>query len=177
MSVFQPPPLQDLKTLPVAYQLWFNELRKLLNDNVVGQIAWSRIDTSGSSLSDISTRNHNLLSAFDGGSSGEYYHLTNSQHKSLTAVSTVTTNTIIDGTYGYVLVDASSGAVTITLPSASTKKRFHIKKIDSSVNAVTITRFGSDTIEGSTSKSLATQYKSYTIYSDGTATWYIEGST
>lgn len=177
MADFQPAPLQDVKQLPPSYQLWFNAIRKLINDNVVGSISWSRIDTSGSSLSDITTRTHNLLTAMDGGTTGQYFHLTDSQHKNLTALTTLTTNTTLDTSHGYVLVNSTSGTITITLPAATTRKRYHIKKIDSSVNSVDITRAGSDTIEGSTSVSLTAQYDSVTIYSDGTSVWYIEGTT
>lgn len=177
MADFQPAPLQDVKQLPPSYQLWFNAIRKLINDNVVGSISWSRIDTSGSSLSDITTRTHNLLTAMDGGTTGQYFHLTDSQHKNLTALTTVTTNTTLGTSNGYVLVDCTSGAVTVTLPAATTRKRYHIKKIDSSVNAVTVDADGSDTIEGSGTTSLSSQYNSVTLYSDGVSTWYIEGST
>ena len=63
-------------------------------------------------------------------------------------------------TIGSVFVcDASGGAFTLTLPAASAEKRILvIIKSDSSVNAVTISRDGSDTIEGSTTLSLASQY-------------------
>src|SRR5579862_1124233 len=58
-----------------------------------------------------------------------------------------------------VLANASSKAIKITLPLASnTGQLVHVKKIDSSNNVVTVGRQGSDTIEGSTSKPLSTQY-------------------
>ncbi len=44
-----------------------------------------------------------------------------------------------------ILCDASGGAITITMPALSTipdEKIYHIKKIDSSVNAVTIASGG-----------------------------------
>lgn len=91
---------------------------------------------------------------------------------------TYTTNTSLTVLNdGYVMVDATTAPLTITLSSAVTQKRYHIKKIDNSANAVTISRTGSDLIEGVTTKSLATQYKSFTLYSDGVNKWYIESST
>ena len=72
----------------------------------------------------------------------------------------------------YVLVDASSGNITITLPEPSKATQVDVKKIDSSTNAVTVEPNGSETIDGSSSKTIDTQYESYTFISDGT-NWYI----
>lgn len=73
--------------------------------------------------------------------------------------------------------DATSAAFAITLPAAasSTEKMFLFKKIDSSVNAVTVTRAGSDTIDGATTYVLSAQYDWLIIQSDGTANWKIVG--
>lgn len=71
-----------------------------------------------------------------------------------------------------VLANASSGAITITLPSPSSNAIVNVKKIDSSTNAVTVEPNGSETINGSSSKTIDTQYESYTFISDGT-NWYI----
>ena len=117
------------------------------------------------------------MTAFDGGTSGERYHLTNSQHSSITSLNTYTTTQALTSANGYVLCDATGGIFTVTLPAASARKRLHIKKIDVSANAVTISPSGLDTIEGLTFVTLPTQYKSYTLYSNGTSTWYIEGQT
>ena len=68
------------------------------------------------------------------------------------------------------LVSAASGAVTVTLPAvgASEGLVMTIKKIDASANAVTIDGAGAETIDGAATKSLASQYKAYTVMSDGT---------
>lgn len=75
--------------------------------------------------------------------------------------------------------DATSAAIAVTLPAASTSrdKLFIIKKIDSGGNAVTVTRAGSDTIDGATSFALTAQYNWVVIQSDGTADWRIVGKT
>lgn len=75
--------------------------------------------------------------------------------------------------------DATSGAIAVTLPAASTSldKVFIIKKVDSSGNAVTVTRVGSDTFDGATSFVLSAQYDWVVIQSDGTATWRVIGKT
>jgi len=92
------------------------------------------------------------------------------------AVVTKTTNYTITSTDDTILADASGGSFTLTLPSASSNsgKIFRIQKIDSSLsNSITISRAGSDTVEGDTSTSLVTQYDAVTLISDGSATWYI----
>lgn len=70
-------------------------------------------------------------------------------------------------------VDATSGAVTITLPPANTwlGKKYLIKKTDASANAVTINRSGSDTVDGATSVSLTTRYDSILLVSNGVSAW------
>jgi len=70
-----------------------------------------------------------------------------------------------------VLVDASSGNVTITLPEPSKATQVNVKKIDSSTNIVTVVPNGGS-IDGETSKEISTQYESYLFISDG-SNWYI----
>lgn len=76
----------------------------------------------------------------------------------------------------FIIVDASSAAVTITLPPALSMKfrgELNIKKIDSSSNAVTIDGHVSETIDGTTTKVIAIQYVNITLISDG-SNWYIK---
>ena len=49
-----------------------------------GTLSWGKVNKTGSSLTDIATRNHNDLQSIQGGASGEYYHLTQSQLSGLT---------------------------------------------------------------------------------------------
>lgn len=72
-----------------------------------------------------------------------------------------------------VLCTGGVSGITITLPAATnTGLVLHIEKVDSGAGAVTVSRAGSDTIEGATTASLASQYSSVTLVADGTATWY-----
>lgn len=73
-----------------------------------------------------------------------------------------------------ILMDASGGARTVTLPLAATSNRvvLTIKKIDSSANAVTIDGNGAETIDGAATQVLAAQWDSFTIQCNGTA-WFI----
>lgn len=74
-----------------------------------------------------------------------------------------------------ILVNATSGAVTITLQPAlqCEQKRITIKKTDSSGNAVTIDADGAETIDGSATKSLATQYKTYELIAQNGSWWIV----
>ena len=73
-----------------------------------------------------------------------------------------------------ITVDASSAAVTITLPTAADNEGrvLHIKKIDSSANNVTVDGEGSETIDDQATKVISAQYSDMRIVCDGTA-WFI----
>lgn len=180
MARLQPPPIKDVKDLPYSLQKWYDQLRNFIS-STAGTIPWITVSKTGSNLTDIVTRNHDDLQTVSGGGAADYYHLKQTEHTSLVGLTTYTNAaspvTLTSTSSGYILCNCTSGAITINLPAASTRKRFHIKKIDSSVNAVTINRAGADTIEGSASASLSTQYASITLYSDGSSIWYEEAST
>jgi hypothetical protein len=68
-------------------------------------------------------------------------------------------------------VDASGGAVTLNLPAISGLTlsgawSIGIKKTDSSANAVTASRNGTDTIDGATTKSISQQYAGFVLIPD-----------
>ena len=73
-------------------------------------------------------------------------------------------------------VDATAGAVTITLPAVATTrvgKRYTVRKVDTSTNAVIVDGNASETIDGDTTQILFTQYTSLTLVNTGTA-WLIK---
>lgn len=73
---------------------------------------------------------------------------------------------------GLVLIDATAGNVAITLPAASVASRFLFRRIDTTANTVTISRAGSDTIEGAgTSVSLVGNAACRELVSDGGTKW------
>ena len=97
---------------------------------------------------------------------------------SLTGLTVVskTANYTATLTDAMILVDATGGAVTITMPAATTPGQFYlIKKTDISINAVTISRAGADLLDGSTTVALATQFSARILISDGTSRWYVFG--
>lgn len=72
-----------------------------------------------------------------------------------------------------ILCDATTAAFSVTLPSASTSsgRVFVVVKTDSSGNAITIDPNASETINGSTTTTVTTQYQSYQMQCNGTA-WF-----
>jgi hypothetical protein len=84
--------------------------------------------------------------------------------------------TMTTSDYG-ILANASTAALTITLPPASKAGMVvHIKKIDNSSHAVTVSRAGTDTIEGAITKTLTAQYQSLTLLAGGNGVWYIQSN-
>lgn len=89
----------------------------------------------------------------------------------------ITTNSTMLITDDYVEIDATSGNITYTLLAATARQRpIYFKRLDNSGNTVTIARVGSDTIDGATSKVIATQYGSLALKSNVLTTWDIYGT-
>lgn len=74
------------------------------------------------------------------------------------------------------ICDDSSGAITVNLPAvaSSTHKSLTVIKTSAS-NTTTLDGNASETINGSTTLALSTQWDSKTVICDGTA-WYIKAS-
>lgn len=94
-------------------------------------------------------------------------HALNTKVVSKTATYTAANESII-------LVDASSGAVTINLPAASglSGRQYTIKKTDSSINKVTIDANASETIDGEAAKILWSKNDKIIVVSDG-SNWFV----
>lgn len=106
-------------------------------------------------------------------SAGSTLHVAGSYQGAMTAL---TTNTTLDGTHQYITADATAAGFAITLPACTSTifgRSYDIKKIDSTVNAVTVTRSGSDLIDGATTLAIVQQYRAYKFVCSATATWYI----
>lgn len=73
-----------------------------------------------------------------------------------------------------ILFSTTGGASTINLPAAAsnTGKLYYIKKTTSDYNVLTIDGNSSETIDGSTTTTLNTQYESIQIVSDG-SNWHV----
>lgn len=71
-----PPPPIGTPANSYAWQDWYIKLGEQVSSI---QVTWAQLDKSGSSLSDIVTRPHSSLQSLQGGTPGEYYHLTSAQ--------------------------------------------------------------------------------------------------
>lgn len=91
------------------------------------------------------------------------------------AIETITGATTLDNTHSVVLCNATGGAFTVTLPAAvdNPGRRYYIKKIDSSANAVTIDGNAAETIDEATTQILRDQYATLAIVSDGSEWWIL----
>lgn len=87
----------------------------------------------------------------------------------------LSSNTTLDNTYYTVLVDATGGNRTITLPTATgnANRIYVVKKIDASANTVTIDGNGFN-IDGAATKVISTQWAGATVHCNGGG-WYITG--
>ncbi len=90
----------------------------------------------------------------------------------MSLVTQATTYTVAANIY-YVRGDATAGGFTVTLPPALNNqgRKILLKKIDSSGNAVTVSKAGSDTIEGSNTVSLGSQWDKLHVISNGVNAW------
>jgi Head domain of trimeric autotransporter adhesin len=90
------------------------------------------------------------------------------------AIATKTANYTATASDYTIVCNNTSGAITITLPAASTAagRVYVVKKISAVFNNVTIDANASETIDGVTTRVLSSQYESVMIQCDGTS-WYI----
>jgi hypothetical protein len=86
---------------------------------------------------------------------------------------TVDSDQTVTSEFGFWFADATSAAITLTLPPANAHrgKSWTAKKVDSSVNAITIAT-AAGTIDGGASVTLSSQWDSVTVTSDGSR-WLI----
>ena len=78
----------------------------------------------------------------------------------------------------FTTVDAASGDKALTLPDASkvSGETYVVEKSDSSSNTVTVNTFGSQTISGSSTYQITSQFDGLTVFSDG-SDWIILSNT
>lgn len=92
----------------------------------------------------------------------------------ITPVSTVSSNSTLLTSQYVILADATSGNVTLTLPDATQciNSHFAVKKIDSSANTIMIVTTSGQTIDGSATRTITTQYEALLLVNNG-QNWFI----
>lgn len=106
-----------------------------------------------------------------GGTTDSYWVELYNSTGEFNTIDAVTASATLTASQNCVLVDASSGDITLTLPAATLKKIFNIVRIDSSTNVVTVAANGTDTIFGNTSETIPYQYKTLKIVGLTTTMW------
>lgn len=88
---------------------------------------------------------------------------------------TETANYTVQAADEIILGDATSGAITISLPTAAAaaNRILRVKKIDSSVNIVKVDPDGAETIDGAADFDLTAQHEVIEFGSDGTDWWIL----
>ena len=177
MAVIVGPPPIHTPITDYSWKRWLQRLQESLGGGS-GAGTFNGLDFTNSNITSIVSRAHNNLQSFNGGSSGEYYHLTEDHHGGLTAVTSITNSdspySALD-TNGTILCDATSGAITVNLPAISsvdTGRIYTIKKMDAAANNITIDGNASETIDGATTQTLTTQYERIQIQNSGSE-WVI----
>lgn len=106
MTTFPPAPRDKNLDSPV-WRDWLNRVRTTLSS--AGTL-FSELNFTGSNLTSIATRDHNDLTSKQGGTAGEYYHLTQAENTTL-ANSTTGTWT---PTFTNLTVVLGAGSITYT---------------------------------------------------------------
>jgi hypothetical protein len=91
------------------------------------------------------------------------------------AITTKTASYTASGSDYTILCNNTSGAITISLPTAAgcTGRVYVIKKVSPAGNTVTVDGYLAETIDGNSTYVLTTQYSTVTIQSDGTNWWVL----
>ena len=103
-------------------------------------------------------------------------HATNKSYVDTAVAQTATVKSadyIATTSDGAILVNASGGAVIITLPTAvGSTRAYSVKKTDASANTVTVATTGGQTIDGGATATIAVQYVAVSVVSDG-SNWFV----
>lgn len=136
--------ISDANTAASQYSLYLDEINKTLN------VKWKE----------------------SGG--GVYSKIIHTQGPLTTVLSTKTATYTIIATDSIILANATTGAFTITLPTAVgiTGRQYTVKRTNAGANNVTVGTTSSQTIDGATTKTLGGQWSFVTVVSDG-ANWVI----
>ncbi len=115
MAVVLPPTPVGVPPGHSFWNDWYEKLRTLVNEGSIS-VLWSNINFSGSNITSIASRAHNNLQSMQGGSAGEYNHLTNTQLARATTViskaGVPTTSDIAAGQWA-IYKDTSGGTIKL----------------------------------------------------------------
>lgn len=138
-------------------------------DTVIADIAHTTINSVTVSFAAAPSSNEYRVVVLSGGSTGGDSNLAITQ---IDDTDSPYTAALADE---FIEADATNGAITINLPTAvgNDGKRYWIKKIDSSANAVTVDGDGAETIDDAATFILNSQYDTLAIVSNGAEWWVL----
>jgi hypothetical protein len=84
----------------------------------------------------------------------------------ISAIRSITASAVTAAAWDVLLCDATSNAITVTLPTATAGNRVTVKKTDAGANAVTLT----GTVDGAVNPTLTNQHQALNLVADG-STW------
>lgn len=99
MAVLLPPTPVGVPPGHSFWNDWYEKLRTIVNQGSIS-VLWGNINFSGSNITSIASRAHNNLQSIQGGTAGEYFHLTAAQYAALTAGPHNTLSGLQGGTAG-----------------------------------------------------------------------------
>lgn len=121
MAQLIPPIPKELLT-PDSYiwRDWFNNLRNILVGAVEGTVAWASLNFTGSNITDLVSRRHADLQSLQGGTAGQYYHLTAADYTSVTTTfGSQTANFVYAAPNGSAGVPTFRALVSADIPALS----------------------------------------------------------
>lgn len=124
MAVILPPTPIGVPPGHSFWNDWYEKLRTLINTGAIS-VLWSNINFAGSSLADLTTKDHNVLSSIQGGGVNEQYHLTALDYATVTAIKTKAgdpTTTDITASKWAIYKNTSSGNVRLWVNDGGTMK-------------------------------------------------------
>lgn len=75
---------------PTDSYVWQDYQIRLQQYLTTSTVLWANLDKTGSNLTDIATRLHSSLQSLQGGTAGEYYHITSAQATNVANLPTFT---------------------------------------------------------------------------------------
>lgn len=116
MSGGLPPPPTRAANGDFAWTAWYNQLYTLLS--TTGAVSWALVNKAGSSLADLQSKGHNLLTAIQGTGSFHISQLEGTNVTGLTSAPVTQTTNFTVGSSGWYICNGA-GSITVTLPAAA----------------------------------------------------------
>lgn len=179
-DVLPPPPIND-KPGSFTWLEWYRKLRNYVSTS--GSVPWYIINFAGSNITDIALRSHQNLQTIQGGTSGEAYHLTQTQHsdiinnihcENIDYQVPVTGFSITASASDNVILLEPAGTLasgTVIMPASPKDKQVVRIATTATITALTVSANTGQTLKGAVTTLAANGFASW-IYRSTNTTWY-----